>query len=79
MDMHFSNSADRSRIDVRLPADTPVPRVGDTVMLPTAPGGESGRWVVKSVVWDYAHEVTVDVVVTAAIPARTPSFAVYTD
>jgi hypothetical protein len=80
MDMRFSNSADRSRIDVQLPADTPVPRVGDTVMLPTGPSGETARWAVKSVVWDYSRDAAaVDIIVIAAIPARTPSFAAYTD
>jgi hypothetical protein len=65
---------------VQLPADTPVPRVGDTVMLPTGQGADTARWVVKSVVWDYSHDAAaVDIIVTAAVPARTPSFAAYTD
>ncbi len=78
MEMRFSNLADHSRIDVRLPADSPVPRVGDTVVLPNAQS-DTTRWVVKSVVWDYSHEVAVDISVTAAVPARVPSFAAYTD
>ena len=77
MKMRFCNSADRSPVDADLPADSPVPRVGDTVVLPRA-HGEPARWVVRSVAWDYSHDA-VDIVVTAAVPSRTPSFAAYTD
>ena len=79
MDLRFCNGADRSRIDVQLPADSPVPRVGDTVVLPNPRNGGASRWVVRAVVWDYSQQVAVDIIVTAVVPARLPSFAAYTD
>ena len=80
MEIRFCNGADRSPIDVQLPPESPVPRVGDTVLLPAPGRSETSRWLVKSVVWDYsAGGAAADVIVTAMAPARVPSFALYTD
>ncbi|SHF47184.1 hypothetical protein SAMN05443575_0027 [Jatrophihabitans endophyticus] len=81
MNVRFVMGRDREPLELSLPDDRPLPRVGESVTLPVATPGEGDRWGVKTVNYDYSDpdRVTVEIQVGVTGPARVPSFSVYTD